>query len=114
MPNSRSDTTLVALKGSRRYQRPGSQVLGRADRNEWCEVTISCRRKAPLPEPVPGKPISRADLIANYGADPKDLDAVEKAVSKQGVKVISKNPETRTVEIAGPVSAMADDAVRYV
>jgi kumamolisin len=96
----------VPLKGSRRFARPGAIVLGRAHANEWCEITLSARRKAPLPEPHPDKPISRADLAAKYGADPKDLDAIEKVVTSYGATVVSKNAETHTVEIVGPVSVM--------
>jgi kumamolisin len=96
----------VPLKGSRRYTRSGSVVLGRANENEWCEVTLSARRKAPLPEPVPQKLIRRADLMAKYGADVNDLDAIEKVFSSHGATVVSKNVEAHTVEIAGPVSGM--------
>ncbi len=52
----------VPLRGSRRYHRAGAQVMGRCDGQDWCEVTVKVRRKAALPEPVPGKPISRAEL----------------------------------------------------
>jgi kumamolisin len=81
-------------------------VLGRSDRQEWCEVTVKVRRKAPLPEPVPGKPISRADLASRYGADPNDLDAVAKALAAFGLTVLSKSAAAHAVKVAGPVSAM--------
>jgi hypothetical protein len=73
---------------------------------EWCEVTVKVHRKAPLPEPVPGKALSRADLTAKYGADSKDLDAVEKALSPFGLTVLSKNLAARTVKLAGAASKM--------
>ncbi len=96
----------VPLKGSRRYHRAGAQVMGRCDQQEWCEVTVKVRRKAALPEPVPGKPISRADLSSRYGAESNDLDTVAKAFSALGLTVISKNVATRSVKLAGAVSKM--------
>ena len=81
----------VPLKGSRRYHRAGAEVQGRCDQQEWCEVTVKVRRKAALPEPVPTKPISRADLTAKYGAESKDLDTVERVLSSYGLTVTSKN-----------------------
>ena len=96
----------VPLKGSRRYHRAGAQVLGRCDQQEWCEVTVKVRRKAPLPEPVPGKPLSRADLAAKYGAESKDLDTVEKVLGGFGLTVLSKNAAARTVKLAGAASKM--------
>jgi kumamolisin len=96
----------VPLKGSRRYHRPGARVLGRCDQQEWCEVTVKVRRKAALPEPVPGKPISRAELTARYGAESKDLDTVAKTFSSLGLTVISKNVAARSVKLAGAASKM--------
>jgi kumamolisin len=64
------------------------------------------RRKAPLPDPVPGKPISRADLVAKYGADPKDLEAVEKVLTSFGLTVTDKNVAIRSLHVVGPASAM--------
>jgi kumamolisin len=106
MPASQPKAEHVPLKGSRRYHRPGAEVLGRCDQMEWCEVTVKVHRKAPLPEPVPGKALSRADLTAKYGADSKDLDAVEKALSPFGLTVLSKNLAARTVKLAGAASKM--------
>ena len=52
---------------------------------------MKVRRKAPLPEPVPGKPLTRANLASHYGAESKDLDAVEKALNSFGLTTLSKN-----------------------
>jgi kumamolisin len=68
-------------------------------------VLVKVRRQAALPEPDPDHPLSRAEL-ARYGADPKDLDLVEHELSRYGVTVEAKNPTTRSVTAAGPVSAM--------
>lgn len=41
----------VILEGSWREMRPGAQVLGVADPDEWLELTIKLRRRKELPEP---------------------------------------------------------------
>ena len=96
----------VPLKGSRRYHRSGAKVMGKCDQQEWCEVTVKVRRKAPLPEPVPSKPLSCADLTAKFGAEPKDLDAAEKVLTSFGLTMLSRNAEARTVKFGGPASKM--------
>ena len=105
MASSKDSGTHVLLKGSRRYQRAGSQLLGRAKKGEWCELTVKIRRKTPLPEPVAGKPISKADLTVKYGADPKDLDKAKTVLSTYGLTV-SANPAARALTVKGPVSAI--------
>ena len=67
---------------------------------------MKVRRKAPLPEPVPGKPLTRANLASHYGAESKDLDAVEKALNSFGLTTLSKNAAARTVKLAGAASKM--------
>ena len=104
MAQSPESTTHVALKKSRRYPRAGSGILEPSHRQDWVEVTVKVRRKAPLPEPVPSKPIAKEELAANHGADPKDLDAVEKVLASYGLAVISRNVATCTVKLAGRVS----------
>ena len=67
---------------------------------------MKVRRKAPLPEPVPGKPLTRANMAAQYGAESKDLDTVEKVLSGFGLTLLSKNAAARTVKMAGAASKM--------
>jgi kumamolisin len=95
----------VTLKGSERAHRSGSEVVRRSDRDEECDVTVKVRRKAALPEPT-AKPLSRADVLSRYAADPKDLDEVQKVLTPFGLTLKSKSPETHALEFVGPVSAM--------
>jgi len=108
MAKSQPSDTHVRLSGSQRFQRAGAVVLGRSDPQEWAEVTVKVRRKAALPEPDPDKPIPRDVLVSKYGANPKDLGAVEKELTAYGLKVTSKDSAARTVTVAGPVSAMEE------
>jgi kumamolisin len=106
MAAAKDNMTHIPLKGSRRYLRAGSEVLSRSDSNEQVGVTVKIRRKAPLPEPVPGKPISRAVLMEKYGADPADLEKVANILSTYGLTIASKNPAARSLQVTGPASAM--------
>src|SRR5271166_997959 len=45
-------------------------------------------------------------LVANYGANTKDLESVEKALTGFGLTVVSKSEATHSVQVSGPVSAM--------
>jgi kumamolisin len=104
MPN-----THVLLKGSRRYHRAGAEILGRADPHEWCEVTVKVRRKTQLPEPntTTGAAVLTLEQLANqHGADPADIADVERVLGGFGLTVVSKNPETCSVKLAGPAEAM--------
>ena len=102
-----NDGTHVVLPGSCRYHRAGTQVLGRADAHEWCDVTIKLRRAEELPEPVAGKAVvSRADFDHRYGADTDDLATVENALAKAGLTIELKDVATRNIKAGGPVEAM--------
>ena len=102
-----NDGTHVVLPGSCRYHRAGTQVLGRADAHEWCDVTIKLRRAEELPEPVAGKAVvSRADFDHRYGADADDLATVENALAKAGLTIELKDVATRNIKAGGPVEAM--------
>lgn len=96
----------VVLEGSRRYHRAGSEVLGPADPAQECDVIVKVRRKAELPEPDPARPISRARLVADYGADPADLDSVARVLTPLGLTVKSKDEATHSVELTGSIAAM--------
>jgi kumamolisin len=97
----------VVLEGSKRCHRASAEVLGRSDSGEWCEVTVKVRRKKALPEPVAGKAVlSYEQAVKNHGASPEDMANVSGVLSGYGVAIVSTNPFSRTVKIAGPVSAM--------
>jgi kumamolisin len=107
MPTHTNPATLVVLSESRRSHRPGSEVLGRSDPHEWCEITVKLRRQAPLPEPQPGKAVlTREDAIKKYGASAADIEAVVKSLTSYGLTVLEKDPATRSVKLAGPVERM--------
>lgn len=95
----------VLLEGSWRELRPGAQVLGVADPDEWLELTIKLRRRKGLPEPGSGKGmtkfLSRAELQQQYGANPADVEKVRTVLTALGLKILKEDPGTCTVRAGG-------------
>ncbi len=100
-------STHVVLPGSRRYHRAGTQVVGRTDAHEWCEITLKLRRKKELPEPTVGQPaLTRAQLIADHGASNADMTTVENVLTQAGLTITERSPTHRTLKAAGLSSTM--------
>lgn len=99
--------TQTDVKGSDRVPLPGARAVGEAHAEEWVEVTVKLKRKAPLPavSDRPKQMIKREDLAA-YGANQTDIDKVAKTFSGLGLEVVHTDLNTRTVELAGTVTAM--------
>lgn len=94
----------VILGGSTRQVRPGAKVLGAAGPEEWIELTIKVRRKKPLPD-ITGRPatiLTRAELEAEYGADPADMETVKTVLGGLGLKILGADPISCSVKVAGP------------
>jgi kumamolisin len=99
----------IDLPGNNRPLKHGAKRLRPADPNQLVKITVVIRGKQELPEPDPSAaPMSLADLESNYGADPGDLEKVEKALasSSYGLKVIGASAGARTVELEGTVAQM--------
>jgi kumamolisin len=102
------DPNFVAIKGSERVAVPGAKAVGRTDADQWLEVTLKLRRRAPLP-PLDGRPagtLTHDELAAQYGADPEAVKRVADIFTTLGLTVISCDAETRSVKLGGPASAM--------
>ena len=106
MPRNSGSLKHVLLNGSRRHHRAGAQVLGRANRHEFCEITVKLRRKEALPDPVPGKAVISRQTVANYGASDGDMDTVARCFTGYGLTVVSKDPAARSIKLSGPVDKM--------
>ncbi|HVU57581.1 MAG TPA: S53 family peptidase [Puia sp.] len=100
----------VVLKGSDRQVRPGAKVLGTAGPDEWIEVTLKLRRKQPLPELSgrPGQRMSRAELEANYGAAPADVEKVRNVLTGLGLTIIEEDPASASMKAGGPADIVED------
>lgn len=104
--NSEDVSTHVAVSGSARPVSPGAQAVGAADPDQTINVTVKVRRREALPDVVPGKVLSHAEVAQQYGAAPEDLDRVASALEAYGLTVVSKDPAARTVCVSGPTSAV--------
>ena len=103
-----TSTAHVTLPGSQRGPSSGAKLLGVAPSNEWVEVTLKLRRKAPLPaiSDHPAKPMTRAELGANFGASTDDITAIKEAFKPFGLEVVDANAGARSVRLGGSVQAM--------
>lgn len=79
--------------------RPGAKVLGVADPHEWIELTIKVRRRQALPNV--GKRLSRAELEAQYGADPADVEKVKTVLTGLGLQVLKDQPICCSIRVGG-------------
>jgi len=104
-----NNKTRVVLKGSARQVRPGAKVLGSTGPDEWIEVTLKLRRKKPLPD-LSGRPtrISRAELEANYGAAPADVEKVRTVLTGLGMTIIQEDPASASMKAGGAADVVED------
>lgn len=109
MSNQHADAAALsprrAVAGSARAPLPGARAVGAVSGDEQIQVTVVLRRRADLPEELPG-PIDRAELAQKYGADPADVAAVSAAVTAAGASVISTDVASRRVLVAGAASVL--------
>jgi kumamolisin len=97
----------VALAGSERRPLAGAVAIGRTRPDEVIQVTLKLRRRQALSvAAAQATPMTRAELAAAYGAAPADIAQAAAAVEALGLRVVSTDQATRSVIVAGPVSAM--------
>lgn len=104
------------LKGSERQPMSGAQSVGKADPAERLEVTVLVRRRAgdSLQQRVKklasgdrsGAHIKREDFAQQYGADPKDIEAIKTFAGRHGLAVVQEDASRRTVILSGTVAQL--------
>lgn len=108
----------IAVPGSERQPLPGTRAVGTLDPNERIEVTVRVRQRpstsrgvaqsaAEAPQLDQRQYMSREAFAEAYGADPKDIDAVEKFAEDYGLTVVSSSIAQRNVILAGTVETMS-------
>ena len=100
-------TSHVTLTGTNRVPLPGSRALGPTSPDEWVEITVKLKRKAPLD--VKGRPqtsMTREALEQRFGASQTDIDTVTRVLESNGLEILKTDPATRSVQAAGPASTM--------
>jgi kumamolisin len=97
----------VALAGSKRPAKIGARRLYDADPSSQMEVTVSLRGPAlPGADNMPAKAMSREEYEAKYSASAADAATVRIALEKYGLTVVETSLPSRSMRVAGPVSAM--------
>jgi kumamolisin len=107
-------TRRTRVGGSARKPLPGAHRVGTVASDEPVEVTVLVRPRAPLPKPeeLGRQPLgerrylSRRELAARYGADRKDLSAIEDFATEHGLQVRQASAGRRSVVLTGPAARM--------
>ena len=89
------------IPGSRRTPLPNAAVVGDVDPNERFLVTILLKRGA---HPAPGHRLTREEYATSYGADSKQIAAVEQFARDNGLTVAEASPARHTVVLSGTAS----------
>jgi len=102
------------LKGSERAPIPGAVAVGKADPEERLEVTVLIRRSAPdqLKKHVAMLAaghrsvghMQREDFAKQFGADPRDIEAVKKFAQSHDLAVVQVHAARRTIVLSGTVA----------
>ncbi len=104
-------SSFVPLSGSHREQLPDATPVGLVDPQERIELTVVTRRAASLPGDDYGAParLSRSELRERYGSDPADHELVASVLTSHepAIQVVSRDPGSRRLTIAGPAGALA-------
>jgi len=95
-------TPYVPLQGSYLPPLEGSKLLRRVPPLERISVTLTLRRRAPLPEPASGaNPVSRKDFETKYGMSREDASEVEKFAMAFGLTIESSDVSSRRIVLSG-------------
>jgi kumamolisin len=106
------------IRGSEKLAMPGARSVGPIDDNERLEVTVKLRPKKPLEDlsssnafsdtlPQNRTYMSRDELNAVHGADPKDIAKIKAFARAHKLVVVESNPEERRVVLSGTATAFS-------
>ena len=105
MPAHESDRHIIA--GSHRTPLPGAGRGEPVAPDEESTVTVMLRRPAGTPvQHFSAGPIPREEFAALHGADPADIEKVERFAADNGLRVSSADPAARTVKLTGDLAAL--------
>jgi len=99
----------VPLEGSRRYHRAGTEIRGRVDPQEWCDITVKLRPRNPLPQPddvARMSAMTRQEFQEHHGANESDMQDVEQTFNALGLSLVSKDAASRRMKFTGTAETM--------
>ena len=117
----RSNTSHVPVPGSERHILAGARAVGTPHLKERLEVTLYVRPRTGITAmkralaaerlgaimPAERRHMTHEEFTAAYGADPKDLAAIEAFAKAHGLTVTEVSPAKRSVVLAGTVEAFS-------
>jgi kumamolisin len=100
------------LDSTERKPLANAHAVGPVPRDERFEVTVRVRRRTPIAQlaaggqhadEAPGKRkyVSRADYAAKHGADPADIEKIERFAREHGLVVVGSSTARRSVFLSG-------------
>ncbi len=100
---------LVQLAGSERAPLAGAAPAGELDSYERAELTLVLRRRAELPDAIleSHTVLTREELAERYGADPADVDLVQRTLTGLGLEITAVDPPSRRIKVAGPLGQLS-------
>ena len=101
----------IVLPGSERKGLLAGKTISasaqKPDPGKLIEVTLSVRRKSPIPQSTVFKGnLSHQQLVADYGATSSDFKAIASFAKEYHLKVIEKNPLALVVKLSGSIQNM--------
>jgi kumamolisin len=99
-------TERVAVRGSERRPLPNAQMIGTADPGQWITVSLTLRRKSPLPPESERHVITRQEFARLYGASPDDIPPIEQFAAENDLVIVEVDLPRRAVVLGGTVANM--------
>ena len=97
----------VPLPASKKAPPKDAKLSGKISPAERVEVTIRVRRKPGAGSPkAGGKPLTRDEFRAAYGADPADIDKIEKFANEHSLEIVQTSIAQRAVRLSGTIAAL--------
>ena len=100
---------LVQLPGSERAPLAAATPAGQLDTSERAELTLVLRRRAELPAGIVEGPtvLTSEQLAAQYGADPADVDLVQRTLTGLGLEITAVHSASRRIKVAGTLGQLS-------
>jgi kumamolisin len=97
----------VILSGSHREHPANAPFMGKPPADEMLTVMCILRRKDEAPD-APASRLSHQQFEKTQGADPADIEAVERFASQHGFNVVRVDTAARSITLAGKFAALAE------
>lgn len=105
------NTKGIAIPGSHREPLPGARYVSPVSDKEKVSVTLVLRRRGGQSLIAPASAAlgirqSRNEFASVYGADPRDMEAIEAFAHEYGLAVVHRHDPSRRIVLTGPVEAI--------